>query len=122
MPERRRLRSDTSKPAGSMISTGHAEAGGQAQHGAGVLRDVGLVDSETQHGHGSVIAAQARTLVSSSERFGRHARVQARGGAEWDPGMMSLMFDWLESRIDLFAPFNEEETPPGTVARSRGII
>ena len=27
-----------------------------------------------------------------------------------------LMFEWLEKRIDPFAPFNEEETPPGTVA------
>ena len=26
------------------------------------------------------------------------------------------MFEWLEKRIDPFAPFNEEETPPGTVA------
>ena len=43
----------------------HAKAGSQAQHGAGILRDIRLVDGETRHGMGH---RRNRTL-SSSERF-----------------------------------------------------
>ena len=42
MPARRKCRSDTGKPAGSMIWADHIEAGAQAQNCPGVLGDVGL--------------------------------------------------------------------------------
>ncbi|MGL4441345.1 MAG: ABC transporter ATP-binding protein [Bosea sp. (in: a-proteobacteria)] len=31
--------------------------------------------------------------------------------------MLSRLFDWLESRVDVFAPFDERQTPPDTVWR-----
>jgi hypothetical protein len=45
-----------------------AEAGRKPQHGAGVLRDIGLVDGKSEHGF--VIVATGSAVKGAPRRFG----------------------------------------------------
>src|SRR3954468_19908820 len=85
----------------------NAEARRHPQHGPGVLRDIGLVKSKARHRR---VILPARGGVKSAVR-----RLHKTDGEPTSKDF-AMLFDWLERRIDPFAPFEETETPPTTVA------
>ena len=50
MPARRKARSVTGKPAGSMMCASDPQAGGEAENRAGILGNVGLVERDPHGG------------------------------------------------------------------------
>ena len=90
---------------------GKAEAGGHAQHRAGVLRDVGLVKSKADHVASS--AATGLALVRPCPMF---------AGNDGKRTMLKRFNTWLESRIDVFAPFDDARNPAGVAGPLRRLL
>ena len=63
MAARRMRLSSSGKPQGSMMSSGDAEAGGEPEEGAEILRNIGLEQGEA-HGRSSTLVRVAKARDS----------------------------------------------------------